>query len=149
MLTNREVATAIIIGLIVLSIALMPETRRSIPTFLGVLGSAKLLLMFFVYFTYALILIILAARTGAWTTEMLKDTVLVALVTGLPILMESDNMKSGANIVRKVAREAVGISVFLAAYVNLASFSIPVEVVVQLLVSDPFPHGSGHPLSRS
>ncbi|MCS3427119.1 hypothetical protein [Leucobacter aridicollis] len=136
--SNREIATGIIIAVGVILLIAFPKTRRTF--FKGIAGVAealfnwKLLLMFGLYFAYATLLVVLANAWGLWDTSLLSATILTILVTGFPIFMSANNYKSGAELVRKVVVEVVGISALLTAYLSLGDLPLWGELLLQIVI---------------
>ena len=134
--SNREIATGILIVLGVVLLLVLPKTR---PAFLkGVANVAKaafqwkLLLLFGLYFAYAIMLVAFANTQGWWDASLLSVTILTILVTGFPIFMSANNFKTGSELVRKVVLEVIGVSALLIAYLNLGSLPIWGELILQL-----------------
>lgn len=136
--SNREIATGILIVVGVILLVAFPKTR---PAFLkGVADVAKaafqwkLLILFGLYFAYAIMLVVLAKTWGWWDTSLLSVTILTILVTGFPIFMSANNYKTGSELVRKVVLEVVGVSALLITYLNLGELPIWGELILQLVL---------------
>lgn len=65
---------------------------------------------------------------------MLKDTVLVVLGTGLPLLFSANRLSDGPGFLRATVSRTVGTSALIGLYVNVAAFSFWLEVPLQLFV---------------
>ncbi|RZS59499.1 hypothetical protein EV141_0726 [Microcella putealis] len=136
--SNREIAAGLLIALGVILLVALPKTR---PAFLKglvhvskALFQWKLLLLFVLYFAYAVAIVAFAGTFGWWDTSLLSVTILAVLVTGLPIFMNAHNYKTGSDLIGKVVREVVGITALMITYLNLGEFPIWGELILQLLL---------------
>jgi hypothetical protein len=132
---SRELATAIL-ALLFLSWALSrKKVRQSVPALLRATFDGRLLPLWVAYIAYAVALLVVAERLGAWAPSLIWDTMLVVFFVGLPMTTRAFSDSDGRQLVRRVLREAVGISALVALYVSLAPFSLPVELVLQTLAT--------------
>lgn len=136
--SNREIATGILIAVGLILLVALPKTR---PAFLkGIVDVSeslfewKLLLLFGLYFAYALAIVALARTFGWWDASLLSVTILTVLVTGLPIFMSANNYKTGSELVRKVVLEVFGVTALMITYLNLGEFPIWGELILQLML---------------
>lgn len=135
MLTNREIATFAILGVVVIWVVLSPKLRRSGAGVLRAFFQWKIQLIFVLYFGYVAFVVWVAALSGVWTWAILKDTIIWTFITGFPILFRVTNVKDGKLLVRRTVAETFAASAFIAFYINLYSFSIPWEIVLQIVVT--------------
>jgi len=84
------------------------------------------------YLAYAAAIIVLASWLRVWTMDLVKDTVLVVLFVGLPLLFNAASAKSGVSLVRKTFAETLSVSVLVLFYINLVSLPILAELILQL-----------------
>lgn len=133
MLTNRELATAILIGFAVALILIYPKTRNSVRSVIRATLAPRLVILWLAYLTYSGLILWAAFALGAWTAAMTKDIVLLVLGVGFPMVFSANGVSDGRALVLRVLRESVGVSAVLAAYLQLASFSVPTELVIQVL----------------
>lgn len=130
---NREVVSAVLVLLLAVCVVLYPPSRRTIPAVLRAVTTPGVLVPVTLYAAYAAGLIYLASRVGLWTPDLWWGTGLVVLA-GIGLLaghcLREDH---AAGLVRAVARDTFSASVLLTLYVSSAPFSLPVELLVQLL----------------
>jgi hypothetical protein len=132
MLTNREIATIILFVLLAAFVLSKRSVRESVAELVKAFLAWKMLLVFFAYVGYATVVIWLAWQVGIWDTAILKDTVIWAFFTGLPIVFRASQIRSNADVMRRAVVEALAVSTFVALYVNLHSFAIGWEIVLQV-----------------
>lgn len=134
-LTNRELASVILVAVFVGVFTLVPKLRAQVgPSFLGVLKAFfvwKIQVPLLIYFAYAAGLVYLASRLNLWESGQLKDTLIVVFFVGLPLLFGASNVKDGKKLFRDVVRDAAGISALLVFYVGFGSFSLWAELLLQ------------------
>ena len=134
MVTNREIASLILIGIFVLFILLIPGVRKEIGVMAKLIFGKHILPILLSYLGYATAIVALASWLNVWNDDLLKDTVLVVLLVGFPLLFNAASAKSGVCLVRKTFAETVGVSVLLLFYINLVSLPILAELALQLVV---------------
>lgn len=136
--SNREIATGILIALGLILVVVFPKTRRAflkgIVDVLKALFQWKLLLLFALYFLYAIALVVVAKTQDWWDTSLLSVTTLTVVVTGIPVFMNANNYTTGSELVRKVVFEVVGLSALLVTYLNLGEFPIWGELILQVVL---------------
>jgi len=136
--SNREIATGILIATGVVLLLVFPKTRRAflkgIVDVLKALFQWKLLLLFALYFLYAIGLVAVAESQGRWDASILSVTILTIVVTGFPLFMNANNYKTGSELIRKVVLEVAGLSTLMIAYLNLGVFPIWGEVILQIIL---------------
>ncbi|MCD2441412.1 hypothetical protein LQ757_03870 [Agromyces sp. SYSU K20354] len=135
MLNNREIATLILIGLGIALILAIPSMRRTVlPAAGGVVraaASSKVLAVFGLFLVWCVASIFMAWRIDLWDVALLKDSSLIVLTVGFPVLLAVVNAKSGGAILRKIVLETVALSSLLAFYLNLEPLDLLPELVLQ------------------
>ena len=134
MLTNREIASLIILAA-VLAIGFFSATVRK--SFRDVLHAfnGTIFGLLAVYTSYACVIIFIAWHFGWWRPSLLKDTLLVAGITGIGMVFSANRIKAGGVLVKKTARDTLGLTSFITFYVNLTSLSIIGELALQLVTT--------------
>lgn len=135
-LTSRELATGIIVVTLVLLSFLLTEDRKSLlRSLLDVVKACAALKVWTVvlaYLIFVTVMVVLAHSVGAWSGELLKDTLISVFVVGFPILLSSVKFRDGLDVVKHVVKEVLGLAALLAVYLNLAPFPLWGEVVLQV-----------------
>ncbi|TAJ47312.1 MAG: hypothetical protein EPO52_12495 [Herbiconiux sp.] len=138
MLSDREIASLIWLGISVTCFLLIPHLRRSIGPSAG-----RVLKTFFVwriqvvliaYLLWAALVVWLASAVGFWRLDLLKDTVLIVFGGGLATLFTAYKIDSGSSLLSKTIRETVGLSALAVFFVGLASFSLIAELILQPII---------------
>lgn len=134
MLTTREWVS---IGIVALVLALLvARTRRTsgpkFSTFLKALGAWQILVLLGAWLAWIILCFIVALLLGWWNLGLLKDTIAIVLLLGLPALFRLNDQRSGGAIFVRIARDCLGITALLTFYINLASLPWFGEVLLQL-----------------
>lgn len=140
MLTNRELASLILLGVFIVIIIAVPKMRRSVaPRVLDVLKiavtSGSLLALWGLFLLWCAGWVALAALVGLWNVGLLKDTLLIVLTVGFPLLYQAFNAKSGTAIMRQIGGETVAFSALLLFYLNLEPLPLWAELILQPVVT--------------
>lgn len=133
-LTTREAATAFWLAALVLLVLWKGgDARRSFARALATLLGPKLLVPLVLYAVWMSAVVWFAAQVGLWTQPMLKDT-LFWTVPGLALWVGAADASSKPGYLRGRLRAAVALSIFIGYYVNLATFDVIIEIVLQFVV---------------
>lgn len=131
MLTNRETASLILIG--AFAVLFVLANRGGVGSLVRAALAPKLLAVWVAYFAYASVVVFLAFSVNLWTLAQLKDAVIITATVGLPLVGKA--IKGGDDhFVRDAVKQAVGLSAVLLFYVNLDSFSVLWELLLQTVV---------------
>lgn len=137
-LNSRELATLILVSTLFLLLLLTAKNRgeigRSMLDVLRALKPWKVWLILLLFALYAVTVVFLAWILGLWTPVHLKDTVIVVLFTGFPVLMATTSKRSGGQLVKYVVLEVLGATALLVAYLNLAPLPLGAELLLQLIL---------------
>lgn len=136
--TSREIASALIFAsFILLSIALSSNRKGILGSFLKLIRhclNPKILYVFGAYLVYVYIIILIANNLGIWFGYLLKDTLIIMLFTGLPLIGKALKMKDSQSLFLHIWRQVFGLTAVLIVYVNLAPSSLLVELFLQLWI---------------
>lgn len=133
MLTNREIASLILLGALLVFCVVKADIRKSLLGTIKVFFSYQLVTINVLYLTYVAALVLLGWRVGAWDPRLLKDTIIVLLVVGYPMVFRANSVSDGKVLLGRTVRDTLGISALVVFYVNLSSLPIVWEVVIQLV----------------
>ena len=135
MLSSRELASLIWLGVLAVAVIVMAIRDRSIArNFADILRQAvrhPISTFILGFFAYMAAWVGLAARLGAWKEGMLKETLIWGFVSGLAIAFSATEADDDPAFFKKAIRRTVGLTVFLEFFFGLASFPFVVEVIVQ------------------
>lgn len=138
MLNNRELASVILIGLLILIGLALPKWRDILlPAFRTVAGSffqSVILRIFGLFVVWVALWVWLAWIIGAWDVGLLKDTIIILFGVGFPLLFSSIRAKSGVEIIGHIRRETLTLSTLFLFYLNLESLPLWGELIAQPVI---------------
>ena len=135
--TNREIATAILL-LSVLLFAVVKigatEVIRGLWDVVIAALSPKILIPGLLLILYSMAIFWGAYLIGIWSSEVLLDTILEVSFIGLPSLAIAVKANSVVSVYRQFVVPEIGFSAIVAFYIGIESFSLPVEIGLQLVI---------------
>lgn len=138
MLNNRELASVILIALLVVLAMVLPKWRGIVFPALGSVACSlfkwAVLRVFGLFVVWAALWVWLAWLLGIWHMELLKDTVVIVVGVGFPLLFKSIEAKSGVEILDHVRRETLTLSTLFLFYLNLESLPLWGELIAQPVI---------------
>lgn len=138
MLNDRELASLILLGVFATIFMVVPKLRRNLaPAVTGVLRAFiawRILVVFVGFLAWVSGWIALASWTGLWGFDLLKDSIIIVLTLGIPLLFRTVNAKSGDEIFKQLRVEALSISAVLLFYLNLEPLPLWTELLLQPFV---------------
>src|SRR5699024_2335179 len=138
MLNNRELASVILIALLVVLAMVFPKWRGIVFPALGSVACSlfkwAVLRVFGLFAVWAALWVWLAWLLGIWHMEVLKDTVVIVVGVGFPLLFKSIEAKSGVEILDHVRRETLTLSTLFLFYLNLESLPLWGELIAQPVI---------------
>jgi len=134
-LTDREIATLIIFGGMAIAALFSRTIREALHDILRLLLNKYILWPLIVYFVYSVFLIWAASHIGWWKPSLIKDTIIVVMITGIGMLFSANEIRSGTFLVRKTVRNAAGAAALATFYINLSSFSVITEIMFQIILA--------------
>lgn len=138
MLNSREEATITLVALI-LMLAFAPGRRKFVQAWIPAIKAAAnptVLRVLFLYGAAVVTLTFAASKLGIWDWSLIKDTVILAVFSGIPTLVSQPlKASSGAQLVKNTFKATLGISAIAAAYVNITTFSYPMELLLQIVAT--------------
>ena len=135
--TNREIATTILL-LSVLLFAVVKigatEVIRGLWDVVIAALSPKILIPGLLLILYSMAIFWGAYLIGIWSSEVLLDTILEVSFIGLPSLAIAVKANSVVSVYRQFVVPEIGFSAIVAFYIGIESFSLPVEIGLQLVI---------------
>ena len=130
MLTTREMATVIwLVAITAIAVIKIPGLRGSLRGLIGILLQPILLVPTMLYAAWMTAVVWFAAQVGVWQPSLAKDTLYWA-VPGLILLFGATKVATEQGFFRRRVREAIGVSVFVAFYLGLATLDLPWELLL-------------------
>src|SRR5687767_1272677 len=111
-MNNRELATVILAGLVILLIVIYPKTRSSLPQLVRLLLSPKIVGPLLIYALGMTGLVWLAWRVGLWVPDLLTDTVFWFFLTGLAWFFNINKAGQEEHFIRDRVIKTVGVAAF-------------------------------------
>lgn len=138
MLNNRELASVILIALLILLALALPKWRRMLLPSVGTVARSffkwAILRIFGLFVVWVALWVWLAWLVGAWELELLKDTIIILFGVGFPLLFSSIRAKSGVEIISHIRRETLTLSTLFLFYLNLESLPLLGELIAQPVI---------------
>ena len=135
-LTNREVATAIVTVLGLGWAVLKADTdrlSRPLRSLFSALLRWKLLMPLLLYVVWVSVVVGGTARIGLWSRALWKPTVLWVLLIGLGLFFRFPEAITDPGFFRRVVLRTIGVMAVVEYVVNLSSFPLWVEIPTQAL----------------
>jgi hypothetical protein len=133
-MNSREAATFILFGIGLLVALARPGGRSALSEIAKAFAAWKVWLSFAFLGLNVATAVWLAQIAGLWTSDLVGSTILWFALVGFTWLLNLGNASEPGFISRKM-REAVGFGAVLEVFVNLKTFSVPVEIVLQVVVA--------------
>lgn len=135
MLTDRELASLIIVGGIALLVISRREGRAGIRSVLGGFLTPKVAVPFLAYAAYiAMVVGTFGKWSQLWEPRLLKDTAIWFVASGAVLFFTFGDAAKPGFVAARI-RGALRASVFVEFYINLVSFSLPWELALQVTAS--------------
>ncbi len=135
--STREIATLIIlIGFISLVLVYSSNRRDIARSFLSVINALlhrKIIFTVLFYLVYVAAVVLLAQVFNVWSWDLLKDTLIIVIFMGFPMIVKVVKMKDAQELISHVWRSVFSLSAILVIYVNLAPFPLWGEVLMQII----------------
>lgn len=135
LLTNRELASLIWLGMLAIYIA--AQSRRNtrlgaslisiVRRFLGL----RILVPFLLYLGWLSAAVWLISRTGLWNPDLLKPTIMWTVLSGLGLFFSFDKALRQQTCWREAFAASLGAGLFVEFYIGLVSFPFVVELMLQ------------------
>jgi len=133
-ISNREIVSLILLAIFFVTILFLSSLKKSIMSIIKMILHPKLITPFLLYFVYVLALITIARNFHLWNFKLTKDSIIVTVGIGLPIIINAVKSQSGLSIVNDVTKKTLEISAMIAFYLDLSSLSILGEFLLQVVI---------------
>jgi hypothetical protein len=137
-LTSREAASLVIVGVFVVAVALIPKLRRSVVPhtrpLLRRVFDWRLVVVCALVLAVAAISITLAWWIGLWEWSLLKDAIFITATVVLPMTFRSLAFPSGGSLASRLLKETLGLASLLTLYLDAAPLPLWGELLLQPLI---------------
>lgn len=134
MLSNREVASLILLGLFLAFALTIPSVRKALRPLAVTFFTPRIVLPLLAYAGFIVLIVFAGAQVRMWEPSLLKDTLVWSLVSGIVLFFKFDEASKEGFVGRRV-RAALSAAVFVEFYLNLISFWLIWELLVQATAS--------------
>jgi hypothetical protein len=134
MIDTRELALLIWLSVLLAFALSKPDVRQSFRDTIKAFLHPKILIPTLIYLIYLSALIWFAWRLGLWSTKVLGPTILWFFLSGFVLFMQANRAGAEEHFFRRVALKTVGVAAFLEFFLNIKTFSLPVELLLQPII---------------
>lgn len=134
-ISNRDIAVAFWLTVLLLAACTTLPGRKALSGVLRSLREPKVIGIISIYGAYLTFSLVAASKIGLWQWELLKDVIIWFFFSGVAMLLGFDEAGKDSRYVQKKLKSIFGVAVFYGFFVNIATFSIPVEIVVQFFIA--------------
>jgi len=133
-LTTREWATVFYVSVLMLLGFVLPSWRAVVAPVLDAFFHWKIQATVFALLAWMALVLYVGHLVGAWNTDLLKDTIAWLLVSGLSTLFSTIEAPKKDRFFRSTALSAISFGVVMQFLLNLHTFNILVELLLQPFV---------------
>lgn len=133
-LTTREWATVFYVSVLVVLGFVLPSWRAVVAPVLDAFFHWKIQATVFALLAWTALVLYVGHLVGAWNTDLLKDTIAWLLVSGLSTLFSTIEAPKKDRFLRSTALSAISFGVVMQFLLNLHTFNILVELLLQPFV---------------
>ena len=139
LLTSREAASLTLLLIFIVFAIVKSKDRRQLKSSWGDVVKQtlrpKVLQVILIYGATIAALTYQAAWIGLWDVMLLKDTLVLAIFSGIPLLIfKSLEADDGKQLLLSITKETFGVAALAITYVNLTSLPYVLELLLQTLV---------------
>lgn len=134
---NREIATLLLLLAAVVFVLVKGDPKSILASMYDIITTVlvpKIIIPAFLLITYSIVIFLVASNIGIWTPRILLDTLLEIAFVGFSSLYIAVNAHSITSIFKQFVLPEIGIGAVVACYIGIESFSLPVEIVLQLSI---------------
>ncbi len=128
-MNNRETATLIWLGIVLVALLPKADLRSALWDFVKVAARPSILGLVAALAAWTFGLVALADAVGLWEDDLRNDAIVWLVTVGIALLF-SPRRVAEDGFFRQTVGRAVGVTVFVEVFVNLAVFSLPVELLL-------------------
>lgn len=133
-MNNRELASAIWIGLLLALALSRRDLRAELWSIVKLVSGFTILVPALLYATVLCALILVAERVGLWEPALLGETLIWFFLAGAVLLFRVTDAAKDTHFFRRRALETVGAGAFVEFFVNLRTMALPWELVLQPVI---------------
>lgn len=134
---NREIATLLLLLAAVVFVFVKGNPKSILISMHDIVKAVldpKIIIPAFLLITYSSVIFLVMFKIGIWTSDILLDTLLEIAFVGFSSLFIAVKAHSITSIYKQFVLPEIGIGAVVACYIGIESFSLPVEIVLQLSI---------------
>ena len=135
LLTNRESAVLVVIGLLTVGLGVLvvrkEEVRRSVAAVLRTLARPQIALIFMWYFGCLSAALVAASQLGLWEWRLWKPTAIWLVLGGLGLLFKHNEAIEQSGFGWRVSIRTIALVEIVGFVADLASFPLGIEIPAQ------------------
>jgi hypothetical protein len=128
-MNNRETATLIWLGIALAVLLMKADLRSALWDFVKLSVRPSILGLVAALAAWTFGLVALADAVGLWEDDLRNETIVWLITVGIALLFSLRRVAEDG-FFRRTVRRAVSVTVFVEVFVNLAVFSLPVELLL-------------------
>ena len=136
LLSTREQASLILLSVFVIWGLFQRKVREGLPQLILTFLNRSILLSLFLLSLYILLEVWIGYRLGFWNSKLVKETVIWSVVSGSVLLFKGAlKANKEPHFFRNAAYATVIPTVFITFFINLTSFNLIAEIVLQIVIA--------------
>lgn len=135
MFSSREVASGIWLVLLLAFALTKADVRQALARLLVTSVRPKIVVPVVLMGAYTTGVVYILSNVGLWAPNLLKDTILWFLLTGLAVATTAVTSQTPNQVIGSSLRDSLKVVVFLEFLVNAHTFSLPAELLLVPIVS--------------
>lgn len=135
MITNREIATAAWLAVLLVLSLMRAEVRTSFRRLGRAFFKSKIILPFLLFIAWFAAWIWCAARMDLWKAYLLKDTAIWFIVSGATLLFGAIRLAEDKQFVGKTIRSTLEAAAILGFFLNIVTFHLIIELALLPIIA--------------
>lgn len=133
-MNNREIAGLILLSALAIWGVTKHEGRDALVHLVRAFLDRRILLVTFGYAAYVGLIVFFAWKVGLWNQRLLIETVFWFVASGYPLMLSVTDAAKDRKYFRNAAKSVFGIGAAFIFFVNLATFSLIWEILLQIVL---------------
>jgi hypothetical protein len=130
-LNNRQIASIVWLGLLVVGFSFTPGVRDSFKALLGVCAHWKIWLPFLCLAAWVIGLVYVGWRVDLWTINLTADTAFWFVASAIVLLANINSAINDSHYFRRVARRTIELTLLIEFALNIYVLPLPAELILQ------------------
>ena len=127
--SNREISTALWLGIILLVFVSNKDVRQSMWQVVRAFCCRYILVVTFLLLAYVVGIVWILHATGAWTTSILKETIIWFIFSGVALTFSLATKENTEGLFKTIMVNNLKLIVVLEFLIGTYTFSLPIELI--------------------